>query len=72
MNWLKRFYNWLFRIQAPYQQYRVKAIIKVGKTKFKVKAKDYEEFVKIIVNAKEGRRPMTNDKNRMANGKDNK
>jgi len=52
---MRKFYNWLVRTPA-YEQYRVKAIIKVGKTKFKVKAKNYEEFVKIITNAKEGRK----------------
>jgi len=69
MNWLKRlyrgnaarlrkFYNWLVRTPAPYEQYRVKAIIKMGKKKFKVRAKDYAEFVKIITNAKEGRKDV--------------
>lgn len=54
--WMKRLYIWLFRIQAPYEQYRVKAIIKVGKKKFKVRAHNYEEFLKIIINSKEGRK----------------
>lgn len=53
---MKSLYNWVLRTPLPYEQYRVKAIIKVGKTKFKVKARDYEEFVKIIINAKEGRK----------------
>lgn len=57
LGWMKALYGWIRRTPIQYEQYRVKAIIKVGKTRFKVKARDYEEFVKIICNAKEGRKP---------------
>lgn len=55
---LKRIYDWLLRIPPQYDHYRIKARIKIGRKTFKVRARDYKEFLHILAKHPEAKKEV--------------